>query len=38
MKVKLNKEQIEKYGVCALFIEEPSIKHMMKMTSLERIA
>lgn len=32
------REDIQKYGVCALFIAEPSIKHMMKMTHLERIA
>ena len=29
------KEEQEKYGVCALFIEEPSIKRMMKINSLE---
>ena len=33
-----DKEEISKYGVCALFVEEPNIRHMMKMDSLERSA
>jgi len=33
-----SKEEEEKYGACALFIEEPSIRMQMKMNSLERIA
>ena len=33
-----SKEEVEKYGACALFIEEPSIKMQMKMNSLERTA
>jgi len=32
------KEEASKYGVCALFIEEPSIKHLMKINNLERTA
>lgn len=32
------KEEQEKYGVCALFIEEPSIKRLMKINNLERSA
>ena len=31
-------EETLKYGVCALFIEEPSIKDLMKLNSLERSA
>lgn len=31
-------EEQKKYGVCALFIEEPSVKKMMKINSFERIA
>ena len=33
-----SKEDENKYGVCALFIEEPSIKRLMKLNSMERIA
>ena len=33
-----SKAEQEKYGVCALFIEEPSIKRLMKVNSFERIA
>lgn len=32
------KEEEEQYGVCALFIEEPSVKRLMKINSLERSA
>ena len=28
----------EEYGVCALFIDEPNVKRMMKLNSLERVA
>lgn len=28
----------EEYGVCALFIDEPNVKRMMKLNSLARVA
>jgi len=33
-----SKEQEKEYGACALFIEEPDIKRLMKLNSMERIA
>ncbi len=32
------KEEQERYGVCALFIEEPDVKRAMKINSLQRSA
>jgi len=33
-----SQEDVQKYGVCALFIEEPNIKRLMKINSLQRSA
>lgn len=33
-----SKEEQSQYGVCALFIDEPSVRRMMKMNNLERTA
>ncbi len=33
-----SKEEQGQYGVCALFIDEPSVRRMMKVNNLERTA
>ena len=33
-----SKSEQEEFGVCALFIEEPSVKRLMKMNRFERTA